>query len=274
MFKKRLKQLSVSLGAIFLLLTLSGCGTSTITENSSGGWDKFVWIFGSIIKALSLGENVGVGIILFTIVIRIILLPLMHFQTKSMRKTQELQPEVKKLQAQFPGKDPESRRQLNEATQRLYAENNVNPYIGCLPLLVQMPVLMALYQAISRIEELHQGHFLWLNLAEKDPFLILPILAALFTLASSWLSMKASADQNGMTKTMTYLMPAMIFFFALSVASGISLYWTVSNAFQVIQTLMLNNPFKIQKEREEKERAEREKEKAKRKALKKALKKK
>jgi YidC/Oxa1 family membrane protein insertase len=197
----------------------------------------------------------------------------MHFQTKSMRKTQELAPEIKKIQAKYPGKDPDSRRKVNEETQRLYSENKVNPYIGCLPLVVQMPILMALYQSIQRVPEISQGHFLWLDLSSRDPYFILPILAALFTFASSWLSMKASPEQNGMTKSMTYFMPIMIFFMAFSIASGVSLYWTISNAFQVGQTMLLNNPFKINKEREAKIAAEKEKELAKKKALKKAMKK-
>ena len=67
-------------------------------------------------------------------------MPLMHFQTKSMRKTQELQPKLKALQQQYASKDSETQNKLRAETQRLYAENNVNPYAGCLPLLVQMPI--------------------------------------------------------------------------------------------------------------------------------------
>ncbi|MDR0922459.1 MAG: YidC/Oxa1 family membrane protein insertase [Lactobacillales bacterium] len=273
MNKKTIKRLLLALASVALLVTLTGCGTSEVKASSTGVWERIVWFFASAIKFLSVGQNIGIGIILFTLVIRLILLPLMHFQTKSMRKTQELQPEIKKLQLKYPGKDTESRRLLNEETQKLYADNNVNPYIGCLPLLVQMPVLMALYQAISRVPAIRSGHFLWLNLASPDPYWILPILAAVFTFASSWLSMKASPEQNGMTKSMTYIMPIMIFFMAWQIASGISLYWVVSNAFQVGQTLLINNPFKLEKERKAKEEAIRNAEKAKKKALKKATKK-
>ncbi|MBM9833126.1 membrane protein insertase YidC, partial [Enterococcus faecalis] len=133
-------------------------------------------------KALSFG-NAGIGIILFTLIIRVILMPLMHFQTKSMRKTQELQPKLKALQQQYASKDTETQSKLKEETQRLYAENNVNPYAGCLPLLVQMPILMALWQSISRVPALQEGKFLWLQLGDRDPYFILPILAALFTFA-------------------------------------------------------------------------------------------
>ncbi|MDR2465570.1 MAG: YidC/Oxa1 family membrane protein insertase [Streptococcaceae bacterium] len=269
--KKRKKYLILLSGA--LLFLLSGCGTSKITEQTPGIWEKFVYFFGSAIKALSLGGKIGIGIIIFTLIIRVILFPLMHFQTKAMRKTQELQPQLNKLKEKYPGKDQESRQKLNEETQKLYAESGANPAIGCLPMLVQMPILMALYQSLSRIEGLNQGTFLWLNLGKPDHLFILPVLAALFTFFSSWLSMKAAPEQNGMTKSMTYLMPGMIFLFSISVASGVSLYWTISNAFQVVQTLLINNPFALKKEREEKAQAIKEKEKAKRKALKKAMKK-
>jgi YidC/Oxa1 family membrane protein insertase len=278
MNKRLVKRLGLASTGIAMLLLMSGCVTKELHSAPTGHslsdiWANIVWFFGWVIKSFSINQRVGIGIILFTILIRVLLFPLMHFQTKSMRKTQELQPEIKKLQEKYPGKDMDSRRMLQEETQRLYAENKVNPYIGCLPLLVQMPVLAALYQAIYWIPELKQGHFLWLNLGNSDPYYILPILAAVFTFFSSWLSMKAAPEQNSMTKSMTYFMPIMIFFMAFKISSGVSLYWAVSNAFQVVQTLLINNPFKIQKEREEKIQAERDLEKRKKKAMKKAMKK-
>lgn len=256
------------------LLVLAGCGRSDITGQTSGIWEKFVYGFAEIIHFLSFGGLVGVGIILFTLIIRTVLLPLMHIQMKSTRKMQDVQPELKKIQAQYPGKDRESKRIVAEKTQEIYAQNNVNPYMGCLPLLVQMPILWALYQAITRVHFLRDGHFLWFNIAGHDPYFILPVLAALFTFASSWLTMKAAPEKNAMTTSMTYLMPIMIFFMGLTVASGVALYWTVSNAYQVFQTLLLNNPFKIQEERQAKIKAEKEKEKRKQKALMSAKKKK
>ena len=189
-------------------------------------------------------------------------MPLMHFQTKSMRKTQELQPKIKALQAQYSAKDMETQQKLKEETQKLYAEHNVNPYAGCLPLLVQMPILMALWQAIQRVPELSQGHFLWLNVGEKDPYLILPILAAVFTFASTYLSSMSQVESNASLKIMNFAMPLMILMMGLGLASGLSLYWVVSNAFQVVQTLLINNPFKIRKEREEALRQEKARERA------------
>ena len=154
--KKKLKLVALSGLAI---LVLTGCGRTDITGQSSGLWEQFVYGFAQIIHFLSFGGLVGLGIILFTLIIRTLLLPLMHVQTKSTRKMQEVQPELKKIQAQYPGKDAESKRIVAEKTQELYAENGVNPYMGCLPLLVQMPILWALYQAITRVDFLRDGHF-------------------------------------------------------------------------------------------------------------------
>ena len=141
----------------------------------------------------------------------------------------------------------------------MYAEYGVNPYAGCLPLLVQMPILMAIYQAISRVPELREGSFLWLKiLGEPDPYFILPVLAAILTFASTYLSSMSQVESNASLKVMNYVMPVMIFVMAVNLPSALSLYWVVSNAFQVVQTLLINNPFKIMKEREEMARKERE----------------
>ncbi|MBO0422796.1 hypothetical protein BCR22_10510 [Enterococcus plantarum] len=265
---KKYKRLLLMAGLITLVFVLSACGTAPINESSTGIWDRYiVYYFAEAIKFLSISANTGIGIILFTLVIRIILLPLMHFQTKSMRKTQELQPKLKALQKQYSSKDPETQRLFREEQQKLYAENNVNPYAGCLPLLIQMPIMMALYQSISRVPELKQGSFMWLNLGKPDPYLILPILAAVFTFASTYLTSMSQVESNASLKIMNFVMPVMIFVMGMSLASGLSLYWVVSNAFQVGQTLLINNPFKIRKERAEAERQVKERERALKKAM-------
>jgi YidC/Oxa1 family membrane protein insertase len=264
---KKYKRLLLMAGLISLIFVLSACGTAPINESSTGIWDRYiVYYFAQAIKFLSVSGNTGIGIILFTLVVRIFLLPLMHFQTKSMRKTQELQPKLKALQKKYSSKDPETQRLFREEQQKLYAENDVNPYAGCLPLLIQMPIMMALYQSISRVPELKQGSFMWLNLGKPDPYLILPILAAVFTFASTYLTSMSQIESNASLKIMNFAMPVMIFVMGMSLASGLSLYWVISNAFQVGQTLLINNPFKIRKEREAEERKVKEREKALKKA--------
>lgn len=199
------------------------------------------------------------GIIIFTIIIRIIILPLMFYQTKSMMKTQELAPQLKALQKKYSSKDRETMQQLQIEQQKLYKEAGVNPFASMLPLLIQLPVMWALYQAIWRTAQLKTGTFLWLQLGHTDPYFVLPILAAVFTFISSWLSMASMPEKNSMTTTMTWVMPIMIFFMALQFSAAITLYWVVTNAFQVVQTLVIQNPFKIRREREAKQAAQKAK---------------
>lgn len=252
---------------LMLVFVLTGCGTGEITADSTGIWDRYiVYYFGQAIKFLSFGGNAGVGIILFTLIVRVLLMPLMHYQTKSMRKTQDLQPKLKALQETYSSKDPETARKLQEEQQRLYSEAGVNPMSGCLPLLVQLPIMMAVWQSISRMPELTNGNFLWLELGKADPFYILPILAAIFTFISTKLTSMSQADSPGAMKIMNYMMPIMILVMGVKLASGLSLYWVISNAFQVVQTLLINNPFKIKQEREAEEQKKRDIEKALRKA--------
>lgn len=274
---KKGKKALVLFGALSLVLVLSACSTDPVTSESTGIWDHYIiWNFVRAIKALSnlFGGSYGWGIVIFTIIVRIIILPLMFYQMKSSRKSMEIQPQLKALQEKYPDRDQDSMRAMQEEQKKLYAEAGVNPVAGCLPLLVQMPVLIALYQAIFRSQELKTGSFLWMQLGDKDPYFILPVLAALFTFATSKLSTMSQPDtgQKGMMAAMTYGMPLMIFITALSVPSALSLYWVITNAFSVGQTLLINNPFKINRERAEKEQAKKDRERNLQKAKKKALK--
>lgn len=269
--KKKAKWVGLLATSLFVL---TACGTGPVTSQSSGAWDQLIYWFASVIQFLSINGQIGIGIILFTILIRTLLLPLFQIQINSSRKMQELQPKLKALRAEYPGTDMESRQQLYEATQALYKENGVSMRSSMIPLLIQMPILLALFQALTRVEVLKVGHFLWLNLGEPDPIFVLPVLAAGFTFLSTWLTNKSAMEKNMAMTVMTFAMPVMIFLFALPAASGVSLYWTVSNAYQVVQTLVFNNPFKIIAERQAKIDAEKELQSKKRKAQKKAKKKK
>ena len=273
--KKKL-QLTSLLG--LSLFTMTACATngtaSDITADSTDLWSKFVYFFAEIIRFLSFDISIGVGIILFTILIRTILLPVFQTQMVASRKMQEAQPRIKALQEQYPGRDMESRTKLDQEMRKVYKELGVKHSSSIWPILIQMPVLLALFQALSRVEFLKTGHFLWVNLGGVDTSFILPILAAFFTFLSSWLSNKALPERSGAMTGMMYGMPVLIFIFAISAPSGVALYWAVSNAYQVLQTYFLNNPFKMIAEREAVVQAERDLEGKKRRALKKAQKKK
>lgn len=260
------KRLLLSLGLVMIMLVLSACGnTAPITSDSTGFWDGFIiYNFSRFIIYLSeiFNNSYGIGIIIFTLIIRIILIPLNYFQTKSTQKMQKVQPQIKALQEKYASKDTQTRELLQSEISRVYSENGVNPYAGCLPAIVQMPVMIALYQAISRTEVLSEGSFLWMNLGERDPYFILPVLAAVLTYFTSKLTMMSQPDGGGQTKVMLYTMPAMILFVGISLPSALSLYWVISNAFSVGQTLIMNNPYKIIAAREEEERIKKERAKA------------
>lgn len=208
------------------------------------------------------GSSYGFGIIVFTLLIRLLILPLMIFQTNSMVKMQEVAPQLKALQAKYPSKDQASMRAMQLEQSALYKEAGVNPFASFIPLLIQMPVLIALYQAIRTTKELQVGSFLWTQLGSNDPYFILPLLAAFFTFASSYLVMIGQPEKNGMTTSMTYIMPVIIFFMAFQLPSALSIYWVISNAFQTGQTWFIQNPFKLREERANKKAAQKAQERA------------
>lgn len=278
--KKSTKRLLAALAPVTVFaLVLSGCATQTtqkptpISHNSSNWWDAWVVYYLSqfvLWIAKVCGGSYGWAIIIFTVIIRVILLPLNAVQINSTRKMQEIQPELKALQEKYSSKDLETRNKLNEETQKLYKEAGVNPYAGCLPMVIQLPVMWALYQAIWRTPEMQNGKFLWMDLGKPDPYYILPILATVFTFLSSYIATLSvpKSSQTTMTKMMSYVMAIMVGIWAIVFQSAISLYWVISNLFQVGQTLVLQNPFKYRKEQEAKEEAERERQRKMRRAYK------
>ena len=273
--KKRI-QLTSLMGLSLFVMT--ACATSNassdVTADSADLWSRLVYFFAETIRFLSFDMSIGIGIILFTILIRTLLLPVFQTQIVASRKMQEAQPRIKELRDMYPGRDMESRTKLDQETRKLFKELGIKQSSTFWPLLVQMPILIALFQALSNVDFLKTGHFLWFNLGGADTTFVLPILAALFTFLSSWLSNKALPEKNGAMTGMMYGMPIIIFFFAISAPSGVALYWAISNAYQVLQTYILNNPFKIIAEREAGIQAEKDLEIKKRKALKRAQKKK
>ena len=273
---RRIIMLVLLLGIDFVL---SGCtgGTGSmepITAESEGIWDGLIlYNLSRVIIWISelMGGNYGLGIIVFTLLIRIILIPATRYQMKSTQKMSDLAPQMQELKEKYDTKDKEQLEEYNEAVSRLYEENDANPYASCLPLLVQTPILIALYQTISRTPIISASDFLWVNLGQPDPYFILPVLAALLAFANSKLTMMNTPSQPG-SGAMVYAMPLMIFFISFRLASALSLYFVVSNGAMVAQTFLLNNPFKRRKEMEEKEAAEQEAEQRRLRALKRARK--
>jgi len=198
-----------------------------------------VWpIMGALRYLTELTGNAGFAIILFTITIRTVLLPLTIFQIRSQRSMQRMQPLLKELQQRYAS----DRQKLAQEQMRLYKENGVNPAAGCLPLVLQMPIWFALYSALLTLANSHddpafQAGFLWLpSLAHSDPFYVLPVITGATQWVVQRMSMMPTSDpqQQQMNRMMEF-MPLMFFFFSLQVASGLALYWVVSNLYTFVQ---------------------------------------
>jgi YidC/Oxa1 family membrane protein insertase len=262
--KKNLNRKLFIAGLVVLLMAvLSGCGYSTepITKDSTGFWSHYIvfplsWIITWFADLF--GGNYAMGIIVVTILIRLLIMPLMIKQIKSQKEMMNVQPKLKELQAKYASKDNETKQKLQQETMRLYQEHNINPMMGCLPLLIQMPILIGFYQAISRTAEIKTDTFLWMTLGNPDPYYILPIIAALTTFLSSKISMMGQTQQNKSMAMIVYIMPVMILFMGITLPSALALYWIIGNIFTVFQTLLINNPFKNKREQEALEAAQAE----------------
>lgn len=175
-------------------------------------------------------ESYGLSIIILTVIIKMALYPLTVKQIRSMKAMQELQPKMKKLQEQYKS-NPQ---RLQEETMRLYGESGVNPLAGCLPLLVQMPILMAIYYALKDMNYVGDPSFLWMqSLTEPDPLHVLPVLSAATTYV---VSKQTSPDgSNSQMKMMTFLMPVFIGWISWNFAAGLVVYWIMMNAVQGAQ---------------------------------------
>lgn len=200
----------------------------------------------------------GFAIILFTLIVKIVTLPLNLQQARSMKATQELQPRLQELQKKY-AKDKEK---LTQAQMELYREHGVNPLGGCLPMLIQFPILIGLYQALYKLTSTIEGQrFLWIpNLAFPTReigikwvwppapefigwaaaalYLILPVLTVATQIVMQKMTTSPTASQDpqqaAMQQTML-IMPFMFGFITLQVPAGLTLYWVTSNIFSMVQ---------------------------------------
>jgi YidC/Oxa1 family membrane protein insertase len=202
----------------------------------------------------SLIPNYGVAILLLTVLVRIIFWPLTHSSTKSMKKMQEIQPKLKEIQALYK----DNPQKMQQETWAVYRDNKVNPLSSCLPMLVQIPVFIALFTVLRSAVELRYASFLWIaDLSEPEnlfmgmiPFVgalnILPILMAATMAIQTYLTPSAGDPQQ--QKMMMIMMPIMMLFMFYSFPSALSLYWTVSQVLSIVQMLMMrrnvNHPHK------------------------------
>jgi len=205
-----------------------------------------------------LGNSFPLALIVLTVGLRLITLPLTLPQQRSMRKMSEIQPMLKELQKKYAN----NREKLSQEQMKLYREHGVNPLGGCLPLLLQLFIMIAFYNAIVgalalnplQLMSLSQrvsssiapllpvnSQFLWLDLGQSDPYFVLPILVVLTTFLQQKLMTPPNADPttSATTRQMNIMMPLMFGLFALQYASGLSIYFIVSNLVGIVQFALI-----------------------------------
>jgi YidC/Oxa1 family membrane protein insertase len=233
-------------------------------------WTGFVGFLESVLLTFfSWTGNGGLAIILFTIVARVIILPLTIKSIQSTRKMQELQPQIKEIQRKY-GKDPQK---LQEETGKLYREYRVNPLGGCLPMLLQLPIFFGVYQAVIKLTQVSVpervagtiidvmrqsgvnvadlpqlgitqlgGQFLWIkDLGHPDPFYILGVLSLIFQLIVQLMAMPRvqDAQQKAMSQSMLIL-PLMFAYIGFTFPAGAVLYWVVGSILSMVQQYVIS----------------------------------
>lgn len=206
------------------------------------------------------GHDIGLAIIALTIIIKLILFPLSAKSIKSQKSLQDLQPKVDEIKKKYK----DDKEKLAKETMNLYKENNVNPFSSCLPLIVQFPFLIAVYNVfrtglsgnhvellypfISRPEFLNPVSFGIFDLSKSSIYLALLAGAAQFVQARMLSTKKVKPPVEGakdenllaeMNKNMLYLMPVMTVFIAMRLPSGLALYWFITTILTVLQQFII-----------------------------------
>ncbi len=187
------------------------------------------WTYGGV-------GNWGLAIILLTLAIRVLLFPLMHTSTVSMRKMQRVQPKVKAIQEKYKKHkgDAQAKAKMNQEMMELYKIEGVNPMGGCLPMLVQLPILWALYTLFMKAIELRGAPFVfWIHdLSTKDPYYVTPILMT----ATMWLQQRLAPQAGDPQQQKIFRMMPLVFgIMFLKFPSGLVLYWLTNNVITILQ---------------------------------------
>lgn len=186
--------------------------------------------------------NWGWAIVIQTIIINVALLPLRISSMKSALRMQKLAPQIKSIQEKYKKysmRDPK-KQEMQQEIAALYKKEGVNPVGGCLPMLVQMPFLIAYYTMLSAAIDLRHAPWLWVrDLSAADPLKILPIAVIVSTLAMQKMTPQAGMDP-AQQKMMTLMMPVMLGFVSWSIAAGLCLYWVVGSVIGIVQQAVMN----------------------------------
>ncbi len=200
-----------------------------------------LWIHDHVVS------NYGWAIVLLTLGLRVLLFPLTWSSQRSMQRMQELQPRMQAIRQKYRGKlrdkngrmDLEAQRKMNEEMQELFRSEGANPYGGCIPILVQIPVFFALFAMLRSAVELRDAPWaLWIrDLSEPDPYYVLPVVMGVTQIYQQRLT-PMSGDP--MQRRLMQLFPWMFTIFSVTFPGGLVLYWTVNNLVTIAQTMVIN----------------------------------
>lgn len=183
--------------------------------------------------------NYGWSIILFTIIMRIVLFPLMRKQYHSMARIQQIQPRLKRIQAKYK----DNKEEMQKRTLEVYRKEKVNPMSGCLPMAVQLPIIIVIWRALLYAsEQIHLSPgFLWVpDLSLHDPYFILVVVTTLIMMAQQYFMSPMTSDAAGPQKYMGYFFPLMMAFMLWRFPAGLWLYYLLTTAAQVGQQAFVN----------------------------------
>ncbi|MBL4965574.1 membrane protein insertase YidC [Bacillus halotolerans] len=249
----------LALGA-FLIVLCSGNAAFAATNQVGGlsnvGFfhDYLIEPFSSLLKGVAglFHGEYGLSIILVTVIVRVVVLPLFVNQFKKQRVFQEkmavIKPQVDSIQAKIKKtKDPEKQKELQMDMMKLYQEHNINPLaMGCLPMLIQSPIMIGLYYAIRSTPEIASHSFLWFSLGQSD--ILMSLSAGIMYFVQAYIAQKLSAKYSAVpqnpaaqqsAKLMVVIFPVMMTIFSLNVPAALPLYWFTSGLFLTVQNVVL-----------------------------------
>ena len=202
------------------------------------------WIAPSPASALSAGHDYSWGwaIVLFTVLIYMLLVPLRLQSMKGMLKMQRIQPQIDAIKAKYGNPKPTSPKQgeMNAEIMDLQKKHGVSMFGGCIPTLVQFPLLFAFFEMMEKVVELRQSHWYWIHdLSKPDPWHILPIIMVVTSFLVQFYTPSPGVDP-AQQRMMAFMMPLFSGYWTWYYAAGLALYWNVGNFIMVGQQLILN----------------------------------
>ena len=184
----------------------------------------------------------GWAIVLLTVLINVVLLPLRIQSMRSMLKMQRIQPQIDAIKAKYknPKATDPKMAEMNAEVMQTQKDNGVSMFGGCIPTLIQLPLLFAFFSMLTKVVELRQAHFFWLpDLSSADPYHILPIVMVVTSFLVQFYTPSPGVDPQ-QQKMMAFMMPAFSGYMTWNYASGLALYWTVGNFIMIVQQAIMN----------------------------------